>query len=136
MPKQKTLEVHVPLVFEGKEFVMVSYHDNYADEFDVEGFVVFSTDEWEQWKKNVPAKNITANFGTNEYNNYGSKKEFLRCFTVKHITVAEAEVLFKVLGRKTVKCFDWDGKNHGRIEHHIVVDFGMFPTNVGESDNE
>lgn len=129
-------EVTIPLVFEGNDFLLVSYDDNYADEFNINGFKVFTTEEWEKWKSSLPENSFEHGFGTNECIEYSSKEEFLATCTVKSITVEQAKMLFEIFGKKTIDHLDWNGRYHNKIIHSTVVDYGMFPTHLSENEDE
>jgi hypothetical protein len=91
-------ETTTPLLFEGVDYVLVKYADNYADEFDVDGFRIFTVQEWETWQNRVPMKRIHAGFGTNEACEYRNKKDFLECFTVTSLSAEQAKMMFEVFG--------------------------------------
>lgn len=129
-------EVKIPLVFEGKEFLLVKYSDNYADEFDAEGFQVFTKEDWKEWKSKIRFKNIRVNFGTNESNEYGTDSEFLDCLEVKEITAEQAKVLFDLFGHQTTRCFDWNGRYHNKTVEYTTIDYGMFPSSAGEYEED
>lgn len=131
-------EIDLPLVFENQTFLLVTFDDNYADEFDVMGFRIFTTDQWEKWKSAIPEKNSSIYFGTNECTDYSSREEFLETCTVKPITVEYAKVLFDLFGRKIHKCSDWNSSSHryDTITRMTIVDYGMFPSSLGEREDE
>lgn len=136
LSKRKDLqEITIPLVFEDKEFLLVSFSDNYADEFDIDGFRIFTTEEWEKWKSFLPQGDFENGFGTNENTKYSSKEEFLSACTIKPITVEQAKVLFEIFGKKTNDYLDWNGRYHNKIIHSTVVEYGMFPYDLG-TENE
>ncbi len=80
-------------------YLLVKFDGNYADEFDMEGFTVFSLSEWywHCWKilgdATFPQE---CYFGTNEFFEFESAEDYLRNFSLKLITKAEAETLYKL----------------------------------------
>lgn len=113
--------------------VLVIFSDNYADEFDLEGFKIFSSKEdWEEYlsfaekyfekrvnkqkedwiKKHGEPKyswqpiieGIDFGFGTNEALNYTSFNEFKNCFTVKEISMEEGQTIIKTIGSYFGEC--------------------------------
>lgn len=96
---------------------LVKLADNWADEMDVEGFSIMSTDQFTQWAKTVEevAKKIDEghNFewyiGTNEWIDWEDGKSFKEAFTCEVITDEEVEVLKRLL-------------------LHEFASYGMFPS--------
>jgi hypothetical protein len=105
-------------VVENKKNIMkqflVKYDNNYADEFDLEGFYVMEgeskkdiqkqllcTEYDEEGEKtgeeftNFPFERY---FGSNECIEYEDKKDYLSCFTIEEITLEESNVLNKLFG--------------------------------------
>ena len=84
---------------------LVKFYDNWADEMDIEGFSIMSTGQFTQWAKTVEevAKKIDEGhsfeqyFGTNEWINWDSGKDFKEAFSCEVITDEEAEVLKRLL---------------------------------------
>ncbi len=127
----KTKETIIPLTFENKEFVFLQFSDNYADEFNVEGFSVMSTEDWETFKSNIKDGFLSYGFGTNEGIEYESKEDFLRNIKVKSITVESAKMLFDLFGKVDFKHIGWDGKKFTECIKSTVVEYGKFPSNLG-----
>lgn len=80
---------------------LVIYHTNWADEMDLEGFQIFSAEEWEKFQSDVRALDeqsfrFEVGFGTNESNEYKSSKEFLDEFTVTEISKEDAAKVVKL----------------------------------------
>ena len=84
---------------------LVKLTDNWADEMDIEGFSIMSTGQFTLWAKTVEevAKKIDEGrsfewyFGTNEWINWDSGKEFKEAFSCEVITDEEADVLKRLL---------------------------------------
>ncbi|AVH85411.1 hypothetical protein RsoM2USA_484 [Ralstonia phage RsoM2USA] len=81
--------------------ILVKFSDNYADEFDVDGFMVIDKDQFN--KEVALIKRMFDEygerefyFGTNESFNYGDFDEWFSVFTVTDITDSEADVLSKL----------------------------------------
>ena len=80
---------------------LVKFNTDWADEMTIEGFEVFTDEEWQAYKDGVEAAFKETDyhevyFGTNEFNGYGSAEEFLGEFTVTEITEEEAFTLGKL----------------------------------------
>ena len=130
--KQKPVEIKIPLTFDNKEFFLVKYNDDWADEMTVDGWAVFSKDELEAWKKTIPKKNITVGLGTNEWIDYDSPKEVLEACEIEPLSIDEAKTLYKLFGSENTRCLDWNGNDFQRIEHYTQCQYGFFP----EFDND
>lgn len=84
---------------------LVKFYDNWADKMDIEGFSIMSTGQFTQWAKTVEevAKKIDEGhsfewyFGTNEWIDWKSGKDFKEAFSCEVITDEEAEVLKRLL---------------------------------------
>ena len=80
---------------------LVKFYDNWADKMDIEGFSIMSTGQFTQWAKTVEevAKKIDKGrsfewyFGTNEWINWDSGKDFKEAFSCEVITDEEANIL-------------------------------------------
>jgi hypothetical protein len=82
---------------------MITYSDNWADEFDVEGISIFTEHEWNEYKEDAKKyfeKNgsYTFYFGTNQEMYYDSLKDFLEAFTKTKINENEYKVLSDYVG--------------------------------------
>lgn len=102
------------------KMVLVKFDSNYADEFDVRGFVVMTATEWDRHKvlaekvfvkkANVPlsepdqkysrrneqARRVAVYFGTNEAIVYANFKEYLSSFEVVELDEYEYATLKKL----------------------------------------
>lgn len=77
--------------------LLISYSDNWADEMDIDGFVIKEEKEWKEIEKSLKAfkKSIFVGFGTNEDNEYRNGKNFLETIEVEKITDEEYKILKK-----------------------------------------
>lgn len=79
--------------------LLVEFNDNWADEFDVEGWFVAEEEVWEKFIQALydsPQKldsGFELYFGTNEGIEYRNIKEYLKHFSVRTITDEQAKVL-------------------------------------------
>ena len=82
------------------ELVLVKWDSNWADEMDVEGFLITSKSSADSFKKQL--KDYDSSFevcvGTNEDIEYGSGKELIKELTFKKITEEEATIIRKFFG--------------------------------------
>ena len=81
--------------------LLIKFASNYADEFDVEGFIVMSEDEWFAHKDAVTSRfenedEIEVYFGTNESMIYESLDCYLDSFKITELTDEEHSVLQKL----------------------------------------
>ena len=84
---------------------LIKLADNWADEMDVEGFTVMSTQDFTQWAHLVEAvaKKIDKGhpfewyIGTNEWIDWQSGEEFKEAFSCEIITDEEANILKRLL---------------------------------------
>lgn len=102
--------------------LLINFNDNYADEFDVNGFRIATEEEWEQEKESMKAafaasqeiqdffydpdipsyrrnyrRTIEMYFGTNEALEWDSYDDAISCFSAVKITEEEAESLNRLL---------------------------------------
>lgn len=82
---------------------LIKYNDNYADEFDVEGFLILTDEEWENQlhiSKLVfdTLGSVEIYFGTNEFIEYDSFDEWLNTFKVKDISDELAKEIIEIFG--------------------------------------
>lgn len=100
--------------------LLLKYSNNYADEFDVEGFLVLSASAWEKHKE-LAAKvfqkqsDVEVGFGTNESINYYSLEDYLGSFKVTEITQEQYQVLWDLFGVHT------DSYSYGRGKDKVTV---------------
>jgi len=75
--------------------LLIKFSDNYADEFDVDGFRVMTSEEWEEYQAFVKgiAWPQAFYFGTNEGIEYDTADDLLRNYTVEEISDEQAEFL-------------------------------------------
>lgn len=92
--------------------LFIEFNSNYADEFDISGFLIMSEEEWEEHKlvaekrfsslepterstRRGESPSLEVYFGTNEQIIYESLSEYLRSFTVTEISDEERATLEK-----------------------------------------
>lgn len=111
-----------------EKMVLVKYDSNYADEFDVEGFIVMPQSEWlkhitgvekhfQKWdSEHEPDRwgnreGIEVYFGTNEQMIYEGFESYRRSFEVSELSDADYETLKRLFGKSY----------GGNIRHGMVV---------------
>lgn len=79
---------------------LVRFEENWADEADFYAFALFTADEYNNWCHVMIRLQEAMNsavfeycFGTNEYQEYETFKEFVDCFTIKIIPAEHAAVI-------------------------------------------
>lgn len=88
---------------------MVRFEENWADEMDVQGFALFTAEEYSEWSEKMfclrrameNGGSFEYYFGTNEFNEYEDYIEFEGCFSVKVISAEHAKILRDVLKIQT-----------------------------------
>lgn len=82
------------------EYRLLQFRDNYADEFDVEGFWACREKECDEYfnaAKEAFERPQEMYFGTNEYIEYSSLAEFESSFTISEITKSQYDFLRNTL---------------------------------------
>lgn len=80
--------------------VLVTWHDNWADEMTVEGFKIFDEAEWESYKQELKSleKRFSVCFGANEDIQYENGQELIDALTSKKLKNDEAKIIEKIFG--------------------------------------
>lgn len=81
-------------------YILAKFDDNYADEFDVHGFMVMDQEYYNQFVKDLPKIKFPNEiwFGTNEGITFQSLDEYKKAFTFQEIDENEYLVLKKLFG--------------------------------------
>lgn len=86
------------------ELIGIRFKNNWADEFDVAGFLIMEEKEWEAHVQEVKEKFVvgprSVGFGTNEDIEYLNAKDYLNSFTVLALTQAEIRIVERALGTR------------------------------------
>ncbi len=107
--------------------VLLKFDSNYADEFNIEGFVAISEAEWKSYK--TKAKKAIGNspheyyFGTNESITFSGYKEYLKSFKATTISEEEYQFLLKTFPHTSYE--EFNGKDFKKITTR--VQFGKIP---------
>ena len=133
--KKKKTETTIVREFENKEFYLIKYSDNWADEMGISGFAVYDQEELDFWKSKIPEK-WAFSVGTNEEIEYHSGKQFLNSCEIKNISINEAKSLYKFFGKNKTRFLDWNGKDFERFENYTDCQFGHFPDHFIDPDFE
>jgi|SRR6185369_5874980 len=111
--------------------LLIKFDNNYADEFDVEGFLVLSQQDWEKHqelaKKVFKQKGgeVEVGFGTNEAVSYYSLEDYLSSFDVTEITQEQYQVLWDLFGVHTKEYSYGRGKDKVTIPESFKIESGM-----------
>ena len=91
--------------------LLIKQSGNYADEFDLEGFMVIPEKTWEEIKEGWKEFEYPHNsyFGSNEFITFESPEDILDSFEVIELTTLEEAVLVKLFngGKATFYSFDF-----------------------------
>ncbi|MHA2280095.1 MAG: hypothetical protein ACXAC5_04365 [Promethearchaeota archaeon] len=86
-----------------KQRVLVKFRDNYADEFDIEGWKIMCKESWDNYVKAMKKDVVwpqSKYFGTNEGIEWSDADEHLYCFKAIPITPEEEQIIVKVIGKR------------------------------------
>lgn len=77
------------------EMIMLVFKEDYADEFDTQGFAFLKLDNWEYIKKEIKDTEfpMEIGFGTNEYFEFDTPQEFIDAFKV---TMVDQETISEI----------------------------------------
>ena len=81
-----------------KEYVLVKFEDNWADEMNISGWRTYLKEDWDKYVESVPSDSFpcTKYVGTNEEIEYENRKEYFNKFKVVPITEEECRTLNKL----------------------------------------
>lgn len=102
--------------------ILVKFEDNWADEMNVEGFNIFTKEEWETFKTKLENKQseFQVCIGTNEELEYSNGNDCLRHMTVSEISIAAAEIIEDAIGscfgECSIFCSDYYSDYHDEDE--------------------
>lgn len=124
MPTKKIDVIEIPFDI-NRDWTLVKYADNWADEMDIAGFMVVSNEELEEWKSKIPNREFLFSIGNNEEVEYSNKEEFLEQHTFTPLTKEQAQIYFDHFGNRKTVCEDWDGKKFNTYKSVMVCKFGF-----------
>ena len=79
---------------------LIKWSSNWADEMDVEGFIIVDEEDLDLFKKNLEKDQpITVSIGTNEWIDYNSVKDLAKQISILKITEQDAQVIHDILGK-------------------------------------
>lgn len=112
-------------------WILLTFSDCYADEFDPEALIVTTPEKWEAAKlaliASAPGDGFEASFGSNESIEYATAEEYLSNFKRHDISAEVAIGLAKVFGRYRPR-HAWAENKIISLEWIFVVNFGPLPT--------
>ena len=86
--------------------VLIKWSDNWADEMDIEGFVIEDKEKAEKWLDNM--KSITRPFdiciGTNEEVDYDNGEKFSETISMIDMTEEDEKAFIKLFGKNKWGC--------------------------------
>jgi hypothetical protein len=89
--------------------VLVKYDGNWADEIDLQGFIVMTDAEWKDYKKVIQhlhsESEFTVGIGTNEDVTFANADDYFDSFEVKKLTAEESATLRKFF-KSTISFYD------------------------------
>jgi hypothetical protein len=97
-----------------EKLLLVKFHNNWADEFNVNGFAVWSKSKWEKHKadvaklfENVERGEITVGVGSNQQLTFDNMKDYLDSFHVVGIYDEEYATLKRLFGEEWRKNIEY-----------------------------
>lgn len=106
-----------------KEYVLIVFDSNWADEVDIEGFKIVKKEYWENVKLGLEHGDdlfpFSYSIGTNQEDEINTKEEFLRTFRAKEITEGEVSTLMSLLNK-------YESKNPDFFEFGLTFDLDEF----------
>jgi len=96
-------------------YILAKFYGNWADEMDLEGFWCGTEATWEKYKDLMKVVEFPRNkyIGTNEVMSYSDLEEYLRCFSVRYLSLEEYETVKKLFCSAVMECDD--GFRFGKI---------------------
>lgn len=130
-----------PTYAKGEKHFLIEFNSNYADEFDVEGFIVMSESKWEAHKayakkafKKEDFQEVY--FGTNEMCSFSGYSDYMRALTVTELTPEQLEVLFQLFNdHREGYSYTHEGKTYV-IPTMDVIRSGMLAMIAPEDDED
>ena len=88
---------------------LLTFGSNYADEFDLEGFIVVEDKDWVEYRKQLSkiTKPFELYFGTNECFDFNDGGDLISSIEVKHIYAKEVAAIKRLFGESM--SFGWTG---------------------------
>lgn len=109
-----------------KEKVLLTYEDNWADEFDISAWQIVDMARWEslrdEFLEKVGENNFCCCFGTNEEIDYDNASAFIDQISERLITTEEAKLIKKIFGVAGMGSIDIIGKLQYGIEEYNFND--------------
>jgi len=93
-------------------YYLLEFSDNYADEFDIDGLVIMTGDELDEYKNRVLniKGHIERYFGTNEFVEYNNGRDYLNGLRITEINKNEYDFLKKNVCRH--RSYSLSGKRY------------------------
>jgi hypothetical protein len=116
--KSRKFNTITPSLIDMEKQLLIEFNCNYADEFDVEGFIVMTESEWanhQEVSKKYFDNHAGAEcyFGTNESCEYSDYDDYMRAFSVTPLTVVEYRVLKKLFNEHVEGyTYEFEGVTH------------------------
>jgi hypothetical protein len=82
--------------------LLIKFSDNWADEMDVNGWVILDSQKWVKIKEKVEAYNdyFSIGFGSNQENEYENGEDFLEAINIRLLSENEFIVLTSCFGSR------------------------------------
>lgn len=80
--------------------LLVRSSGDWADEFDLEGFMLVNKEDWENIKEGIPDDDFDTYFGSNELVCFDGKDDYLSHIEEVEISEEDEEKLLSLLGLK------------------------------------
>lgn len=116
------------------QHLLISIDRDWADEFNVEGFIVMTDSEWEDHKQLAQKLfeekgSVELYFGTNEFLDYSSYDEYVGAFEVTELSTEQLDVLKSLF---TIKGYSWEHPKGTTNVRPDKIKFGIIPMITGD----
>jgi hypothetical protein len=115
---------------------LVNWSTNWADEMDIDGWIITDSTEVSKWKAILlKARNLCIGFGTNEWNDYSTGQEILDECEISEISDGDAKVIEKYFGDHGGNTGFWD-QVFDHEEEEEEDEENLFPFEFDPEDEE
>lgn len=80
-------------------FLVAEFEDNWADEFDVRGWQLFTSEDWQEFRKDFDVDSeFTVYVGSNQYIDYDEARDVLNQIQLFEVTEDEFNTIKRIFG--------------------------------------
>jgi hypothetical protein len=90
-----------------EKLILVTSTGDWGDEFDLQGFAIYTNGRWENLKEGIPDEPFDAYYGSNEFVTFEDKEEYLSHIKEQEISSGDALNLVYLLTGQKLKFDDF-----------------------------